>query len=293
MAPPTHLDDLYQRGWAYYRAGNYERCREATDAVLAADPDNAPCLLLKGMALVELGQAEEALEPLGRATRLAPADADAWRCLAGALLTDGELTEAVAAFRSARRLRPEDVSVLIDLGNTLFMLGHPQEAIDHLEEARRLRPGDRPVLRNLADIRISADRLEEALRASHEILERWPDDILAHCDAAWLNLQLNRPAEAAAVFRTLRRIDPEQAHELYAIHGLVMSEMRQHNWRQALELAIEATRLDRYELTTLLLAYISGKLFGKKKGEITAHDLEARFEAEHREHRRLHAESPG
>ena len=116
--------------------------------------------------------------------------------------------------------------------------------------------------------------------------------VLTGPDAAWLDLQLGRLDEAARSFQTLRRLDPEQEHELYALHGLVMTEIRRQNWREALNLAIEATWLDRYDLTTYLLAFIGGKLFGKIRGEVTEQELNDRFEAEHREHRRLHAEVP-
>jgi tetratricopeptide (TPR) repeat protein len=244
------------------------------------------------MALTELGQSDEAIETLERATDLAPEDPDAWRQLGIAHMTAGERKAAVEAFRTSLRLHPGQVPVLVDLGNLLFMLARPQEAIDALEQARRLLAGDVPILRNLADMYISTSRLEEGLRTTLEILELLPEDILACCDAAWLYLQSDRLDEAAAMFRTLRRIDPDQEHELYAVHGLVMTEIRRRNWRRALELAIDATRLDRYDLTTSFLIYTSNKLFGKSKENVAAKELDVRFEAEHREHRRQHAEGP-
>ena len=62
---------------------------------------------------------------------------------------------------------------------------------------------------------------------------------------------------------------------------------------QCADLAIEATRLDRFDLTTDMLSFISGKLFGKTKSEFSEKDVSARFAAEHDEYRRLHAEGPG
>jgi len=291
-SPVKPSDDVYQRGLTFFRAGNYARARASADEALAADPKNVSYLILRGMSLIELDQTDEAIEALQQATRIAPDEVDAWRHLAVALMTAGELNEAVDAFRSLLHLRPNSVPVMVDLGNVLFMLGRVEEAIHMMEQACRAQPGDLQILRNLADIYASASRPERALATTAEILELRPDDVLANCDAAWLFLQMERYDEAANTFRHLRKIDAEQEHELYAVHGLIMTEIKRRNWRRALDLAIEATRLDRYEFTTTLLAFISGRLFGKTGGEVNEKELMARFEGEHREHRRGVAEAP-
>jgi tetratricopeptide (TPR) repeat protein len=283
-------EDLYQRGLAFFRAGNYSRSCECANEVLAADGKHVPSLILKGMALVELDQPEEAADVLEQAVRLKADDAEAWRQLGVALTTMGERKEAVEALQNSLKHRPDHVPVLTDLANLQFMMGHVGDAIASLKRAAQMVKGDLPVLRNLADMYASASRSEEALAATQEILELKPDDILANCDAAWLFLQLNRLDEAAATFRKLRRLEAEQEHELYAVHGLIMTEIKRRSWRKALDLAIEATRLDRFDLTTIMLSFISARLFGKTGNEISESDLKARFEVEHREHRRLHAE---
>jgi len=290
-APTNQSGAWYDRALAYYQAGDYARCRDCTQQALAADPRNVPSLVLQGMVLVEFGQPEEAVESLRQAIGVAPDSAEAWRQLGGALLIVGGRTEALQAFEKALVLGPRDVSVLIDVGNLLFMSGKPQEAIDTLEQARRLVPGDLTILRNVADMYASLQRHEDALSATREILESRPEDVLACCDAASLCLQLDRLDEAADMFRLLRRIDPVQEHEIFAIHGLVMTEMRRRDWRRAFDLISEATRVDRYDLTTSFLIYISNNLFGGSHGaEIPLSELVARFDTEQDEHRRLHAE---
>jgi tetratricopeptide (TPR) repeat protein len=284
-------DDLYQRGMAFYRAGNFQRARENALQALAAQPHNVPALVLLGMSLLEMDEADEAIEPLEHATQLAPDNADGWRNLAVALMTAGELNEAVEAFRALLRLHPNNIPVMVDLANVLFMLGRAQEALDTLEEAHRLQPGDLAILRNLADMYASASRSDRALATTQEILELLPDDTVANLDAAWLFLQLDRLDEAASVWQRLRHLGGDDEHELYALHGLIMTEIKRRNWRRALDLAIQATRLDRYEFTTTLLSFISGRLFGKTGGEVSEKELAARFEAEHRDHRRLYAEA--
>jgi Flp pilus assembly protein TadD len=243
------------------------------------------------MALNELDQPEEAIETLRSAIHRAPDEFEAWRQLGIALMTVGDRSQAASAFREAVRIRPEDLSTRVDLANLLFTLGAADEAIAELEQAHGLDPGDVSIVRNLAGIYLSAGRSEPALAALREVLALRPDDALALSDAGWLYLTLGRYNDAAATFRALRRLESEQDHEVYAIHALVVTEMRRKNWRRALELAIEATRLDRFELTTLFLSFISGRLFGTAEGEVSESELNARFEAEHLEHRRLHAEA--
>jgi tetratricopeptide (TPR) repeat protein len=284
--------DLYERAVAYYRAGNFARSRDCAEEALASDSRNVPSLILKGMALIELDRPEDAVAPLNEATSAAPDNPAAWRHFGIALLSTGDRKAALSALQRALRLQPDDVSVLIDVGNLLFGLERPDEALETLERARRLAVGDRPILRNLVDMYASVNRREEALRTTREILDLRPDDVVACCDAAALCLQLERFDEAADLFRTLRRIDPSQDHELYAVHGLVMTEIRRGDWRRAMDFVIEATRLDRSDLTTNFLACISGRLFGTSAlAQVPLADLVTRFETGQREHRRLHAEA--
>lgn len=287
MAGVEPANGGYGRAEAYYRAGNYARCREVIDQQLADQPNNAASLMLKGQVLLELDEPKDAIEALKAATRCAPDDAETWSQLGIALLTDGQLNDAADAFRAAVRLSPNDARAMIDLGNVLYMLGRSGEALESLERASLLRPGDLEILRNLAGMYVSAERFHSALAKIREILDLNPGDVAARCDAAWLLLELGRLDEAATMFGSIRLGDPERDHELYALHGLVMIEVRRQDWRQALMLAIEATKLDRYDFTTSLLSYISGKLFDKAS-DVSEEELFQRFEDEHREIRTLH-----
>lgn len=283
-------EESYERAWAYYRAGNYARCRELADRLLADHGADDAGLTLKGMALAELDRPEEAVEAFRLAVQIRPDNEEAWAQLGTALVTEGHLAEAAESFRAALRIRRDNYRAMVDLSNVLFILGQVDEAIATLEEARRTRRGDLGILRNLAEMYASDGQSEKALATTLEILDLQPGDVLARCDAAWLLLALNRPDEAGEMFRSLRRTDPEQDHELHAIHGLVIVQIRRRDWRRALNLAIEATRLDRYDFTTALLAYISSRLFDQQCA-VTEQELNDRFELEHREHRRLHAEA--
>jgi Flp pilus assembly protein TadD len=280
-------DAGFERAEAYYRAGNFTMCRDLIEQHLAEHPGDAACLMLNGNVLLELDESKSAIEAFRAATQIAPDEHEAWSQMGIALMTEGRLEDAAEAFRTAVRLNPDNFRARVDLGNVLYMLGRSDKALESLEEASRLRPGDLGILRNLAGMYVSAKRNDSALIKVQEILKFNPSDLAARCDAAWLLFEMRRLNEAAEMFGAIRRDDFERDHELYAIHGLVMIEVRRKNWRQALMLAIEATKLDRYDFTTALLSYISSKLFDQAS-DVSEDELFQRFEDEYREVRTLH-----
>jgi len=145
-------EESYERAWAYYRAGNYARCRELADRLLADHGADDAGLTLKGMALAELDQPEEAIEAFRLAVQIRPDNEEAWAQLGTALVTEGHLAEAAESFRAALRIRRDNHRAMVDLSNVLFILGQVDEAIATLEEARRTRRGDLGILRNLAEM---------------------------------------------------------------------------------------------------------------------------------------------
>ena len=50
---------------------------------------------------------------------------------------------------------------------------------------------------------------------------------------------------------------------MYAFHGLIEVELRREDWRRALDLAVDATRVDRAGRTTDILAYVVAQVFGQ------------------------------
>jgi hypothetical protein len=135
-------------------------------------------------------------------------------------------------------------------------------------------------------------RLEAALETTTRILEQQPDDVLAALDVAELNQALNNLDATVAAYTRLRAIDTEPGHEVYAYHGMIHAEIQRERWRRALDLAIDVTRVDRYDLTTQLLAFLTHRVFGKTDHPPPAWpDLEAALAAERHQHRRLHTEA--
>jgi tetratricopeptide (TPR) repeat protein len=276
---------------ALFEAGQYEQSREAALRGLAGQPDDTSLLRLAGKASAELGRSD-AIEFLRRAVEVEPENADGWRDLGDALLYENRLPEATNAFRQAVELRPNDVSSLVQLAHAAYAAGDPEEAIGHIRQAVERDPNSPAARRALLEIYRAARRFDDALAAAEELAESDPQDVLAALDVAELYLQLDHPVDASSAFARLRRIDDDPEHEVYAYHGMIEAEIHRGRWRRALDLAIEATRIDRMGRTTDVLAYVVAQVFGGTDRPAPSRDeVDEALAASRAEHRRLHEES--
>jgi tetratricopeptide (TPR) repeat protein len=285
----TRPDDLLEDALARYRSGDLAGCRDAALAGLRDHPENAGLLRLVGKTTVEL-DLDGGADYLRDAVRVDPQNADAWRDLADALLDEQRLDEAVDALRRVVELRPDDIASLVQLGNVLNAAGAADEAVATLELALERKPGDLDALRSLVAVCRSTGRRERALAAARFIVSLTLDDVEAALDVAELCLELGQFEEASDAFRWLRDIDDEPEHEIYAYHGMIEAQIRREAWRKALELAIEATRVDRYGRTTDLLAYVVSQVFGGDGTPAPSRrDVDDALLDSREEHRRLHS----
>lgn len=220
-----------------------------------------------------------------------PDDAGAWRQLGLAAAESGRVDEAVQAFQRAMLLRPADLDNLVDLANASFALGHVDEAVELLRRAVDLSRDLPPLLANLLEVLTAAGRTEAALEVASRLVSLEPKNVRALLTVAELSLSVADNPAALRAFTHLRRVDDHDGHAIYAAHGQVTALLRGERWRTALEAAIDATRLDRYQLTTDLLSYAATKLFGPRGHPCRPwEELESALAAEREEHRRLHDE---
>lgn len=211
---------------------------------------------------------------------------------ARASLEEGDLERAREALLRAVEQDPGDSSALVDLGYLALGAGDADEAAGLFRQALEREPGNLDALRALATIHGRAGRGDDALQAASAVAEAQPQDPVAAIEVSDLALELGRLDEAEAAFRRLRSIDDDPEHEVYAYHGLIEVELRRERWRRALDLAVDATRVDRLGRTTDILAYVVSQVFGK--GDRPAperSEVEEALARSRGEHRRLHLES--
>ena len=213
---------------------------------------------------------------------------------ARALLEEGDVERAREAFRRAIELRPDDASALVDLGHLELAAGRKDEAVGYFEQALAHEPANATALLALTEVRRRESRFDDALTSALMVAESRPDDIATALDAADLALELDRLDEAEAIFRRVRGADDEPEHEIYAYHGLIEIELRRERWRRALDLAVDATRVDRLGGTTDVLAFVVTQVFGAvDRPAPTRDDVERLLALSRAEHRRLHAGTLG
>jgi tetratricopeptide (TPR) repeat protein len=189
------------------------------------------------------------------------------------------------------RLRPQDTAALIDFAHSSHALGQVEAAIEALRRVTEIEPGHIGALRSLVEMYRQLGQRAEALEAANAIAGQLPGDVVATLDMAELNLELGNFGAALAGYGRLVNIDLEPQHATYAYHGMIHTEIQRASWRRALTLTIDATRFDREELTTLLLAFVAARLFGDAGRPAPSQvDVEAALAAEHAEHRRAHLE---
>jgi tetratricopeptide (TPR) repeat protein len=280
----------YEHALALFAAGDFEASHAAALELLRRSPHEPAFLRLAGRAAVELGR-PEAAELLQQAAAADPGSAEAWQDLADALLAEGRLTEARQALLEAVERRPDDADLQVDLAHVEHASGERDQAIARLERTLELDPTNVAALRGLGGMYEAAGRLDDALGCRRAVLDSGRGDALTALDAAELALRLDRLPEAGEAFRSLRTLDDEPEHEIYAFHGLIEVEVRRERWRQALDLAIDATRVDRFGRTTDVLAYLVAQVFGQGgRPAPERSEIDEALALSRAEHRRLHAD---
>jgi tetratricopeptide (TPR) repeat protein len=276
---------------AAFAAGQLMKARTLAVEGLVEDPDDAGLLRVAGRASLEL-ELDEAARHLRALVKVAPDDVDGWRDLAFAEVEAGDLPKSADAFAKVLELAPDDVAAMVHLAHARHALGQQDEALSLLLQAADRAPTRTDILRSLTDMARAAGQTQTALEGARRLAEADPKNVLAALDTAELLLADGQWRLAANAFGRLRTVDTDDGHEAVACHGQAEALVRAESWRQALDVTIDATRLDRHQLTTDLLAFIASKLFGEADREAKSWDeLAAALDQERVEHRRTHEEA--
>ena len=212
-----------------------------------------------GRIAVAEGDFQAAANHFRKAAALDPSDLELPRQLAEALQTVGQLEEAIEVLEKLTSRDSNSPELFIDLGYALFAHGNSTGARQALERAAALRPADKGVLFALAQL---YQAIGEPALAAEVLSKKFADDASPRVlnDLARLYFHLQRYGEAEAALRLLRERD--RTAQVMAQHGIVLCRAKCKDWRGALDTALEATRSDRYGLTTAFLAYAKDGFFG-------------------------------
>ena len=122
------ISNEFDRAFRLHQQGKLREAFLRYDAVLAADPQNAPALHYSGVVLYQAGKIPEAAERIRASLELEPTSADAWSNLALVLDSAGRREAALNALSEAAKLAPHAPEIFANLAATLTALGRVNDA---------------------------------------------------------------------------------------------------------------------------------------------------------------------
>jgi len=159
--------------------------------------------LLAIAELIDRGQLEAAVVRAAQVRTRFPRAAEPARLHGVALLTIGQTDAAIDALQTARTLDPRSVEILCNLGSAWLARHDARAALDALESAQRLDPGHPGVLNGLGNARHALGELAAAHAAYAAAARAAPGYLGAWINLAGIELELQRPAEAERLARSL------------------------------------------------------------------------------------------
>jgi protein O-GlcNAc transferase len=252
----------FDRAYRLHQQGKLREAFLRYDAVLAADPGNAPALHYSGVVLYQAGKIPEAAERIRASLALQPASAEAWSNLALVLETAGRREAAVNALKEAANLEPSAPEILANLAAAEMSIGRmadaeatarsaiaadgqhaaawhnlalalePQgrllEAMDAASRATALVPAEPAYAGFKAQLEITAGMRKKARTTLDAALARNPRSAALQFELAGLLERENELERAMQAYETVIGIDPRHGA---ALSQLLFLRQRLGDWR--------------------------------------------------------------
>jgi protein O-GlcNAc transferase len=205
-AAPQHL--LHIEAEALFRAGRQQEAAALCDRILAAQPEDARLLHLRGVIAIALGDPAAAEDYLRRSLALDPGDAQAQQNLGAVLATAGRLDDAVLHFEAAARLVPDDAGMLANYGRALRQLGRRDEADARFRRITELQPGRAEAWHGLGQLAQDRGDTAAAVRYLRRASTCDPQSAAILADLGSALRAANQIEPALDVYRHALAIDP-------------------------------------------------------------------------------------
>ena len=289
QSEPVTVESCYAAGLDALERGDVTNAQAWAQrcGALADSAKDARYAALQGRIAAVTGNFTEAENHFRTAMRLSPREKGFARQFVEFLQTAGRLNEAVALLEDLTRKDPPEADLLIDLGYVRLANGDRIGARKAVERAAALQRDNKAIQYSLAQMYAA---IGQPAQAAKVLSEKFGDQASPRVlnELAGLLLHLERYVEAELTFRALGKRD--STAELMVDHGIIWSRIRRSDWRGALDVALNATRLDRHGVTTQFLTYAKDRLFRQppnapeREAELLQH-----LRDEMREYAELHA----
>jgi len=243
-ADPGHADSLYLMGLISLQSGQYDHAVAWLSRAIRQMP-KTDYLTSLGFTLKQMGRLDDALAVFDKAIQLKPDDAELWKHLGGVLTALNRADDALRSYQQALRINPGHREAAFQSGLLLHRQQRYDEAAqlfttclelqpndlqslqmrakcvralkrydDYLADARRaqaLAPAEPMDCNNVGDALVCLGRSAEALPWFDQAVALRPEFVEVLLNKGFALLQLLRFEDAAAVYREVLRLDPDNA----------------------------------------------------------------------------------
>ena len=233
------ISSEFDRAYRLHQQGKLREAFMRYDAVLAADPNNAPALHYSGVVLYQAGKLPEAAERIRASLKLEPASPDAWSNLALVLESAGRREAAVNALKEAQRLAPNSPEILANLAAAELSLGRTAEAEASARAAIAADVRHAAAWHNLAQALEPQGRLLEAMDASSRANALAPGDSAYAGQKAQLEATAGMMKKARATLDAALARRPKSAPLQFQLAGLLERDNELERAMQAYEAVLQ------------------------------------------------------
>ncbi|HMA31968.1 MAG TPA: tetratricopeptide repeat protein, partial [Casimicrobiaceae bacterium] len=218
------ISSEFERAYRLHQQGKLREAFLRYDAVLAADPDNAPALHYSGVVLFQAGKIPEAAERIRASLKLEPGSADAWSNLALVLDSAGRREAAVNALKEAAKLAPKSPEIHANLAAGELGLGRFADAEASARAAIAVDPTCAAGWHNLALALQPQGRVLEALDAAGRAVGAMPAEPAYSGVKAQLEMAAGMMARARSTLDAALARKPQSAALRLELAGLLERE---------------------------------------------------------------------
>ncbi len=216
---------LHQRGFAAYRAGEYDAAVKLIQKAIRIDRSNAVYLCNLGVVYEASGRKDDAIGSFRSAIEARPDFADAHNNLGHALAGQGELEEALRCFRRALALKPGFALAHIYMGNALILQGRVYEAIACYQSAIAIQSDFAPAHYNLGKAFSHICKLDAAIASYRRAIRLEPGVAEIHNSLGIALMEVGQIEEAVASVRRALILRPDFAAAHFNLHSLVLNPL--------------------------------------------------------------------
>lgn len=137
---PNNAFGFYMLGLSSWKAGDFDRAKEAFDKSIDINPAFAKAYFNQARVLLDLKRAPEALEQVEKGLGVDSSSSDGWRLKARTQAASGDLDGAKETYRGLLVRNDEDTWGLNNLGVLMLDTGEFEDALGPLARVVQLKP---------------------------------------------------------------------------------------------------------------------------------------------------------